>query len=509
MAELGGVDTDVVRGVFPPGVVESPSLKGVRRRRGVELIGIGTSTRFIIHNNSYANLRRALIERVYNVEAEIDGQKVLQPPPQPVPGIFPLRLHGLAIQLTRALGARTPMSREEFVASRPAFKRKVYEVGLESLYAKPIAYSDSRIDGAFVKCEKINSKKGDPAPRIIQPRTVRYNIEVGRYLAVVEHDIYHALDELWGGPTVMKNMNADEVGDAIHKAWSTFSEPVAVGFDASRFDQHVSAAALLFEHSIYNELFNSDELASLLMQQIVNRGLARADDGDIKYTKVGSRMSGDMNTSLGNVILMVLMMLWFCQHVGLRARLINNGDDCVLIFEARDLHLIESITQRFLEFGFTLTQEPVARYIEHIEFCQCRPVRIGCGYRMVRNVVVSMSKDAVSRRPRTPVELRQWMHCVGSSGCALTSCLPVVFEYYEFIRRHGLRGAKWDQVEERNGLYWMSKNISMLDHVISPETRSSFELAFDIPVCTQLALEQYFRELVWSPDELPRFSIYI
>lgn len=503
MAAILGVDTDISRGQFPPGVVERPSLSGVRVRRGIELVGFGSSVRFMIHNNSYANLRRALMERVYNVE--VNG--VLQAPPQPFHRIF-TRLDGLAAELIAKVGSRVPMTRQQFVDSRPAFKRSVYQLGLNSLRLKPVCRYDSRIDGAFVKCEKINSKKGDPAPRIIQPRTIRYNIEVGKYLSSVEHDVYTALDEMWGGPTVMKNLNADGVGKAIHEAWTTFSEPVAVGFDASRFDQHVSADALRFEHSIYNAVFNDPELARLLRWQIVNIGKGRADDGEIKYRKVGSRMSGDMNTSLGNVILMVLMMLWFCRSVGLRAKLINNGDDCVLIFERRDLHLVETITDRFLEFGFTLISEPAVHYIEQIEFCQCHPVWVGGSYRMVRNLEVALSKDVVSRKWRNDVELRHWMHCVGSSGMALADGIPIMAAYYSAIKRHGVAGKRWDQVEERNGLFWQSWGMSYNGSVVSDETRSSFELAFGVPVESQLAWEQYYSSLSWSPADIPRYTAY-
>lgn len=488
------------RGVFPPGVVERPSIAPVRQRVGVTLVGLGTSVKFLIHNNSYANLRRALMERVFNVE----GEGGLQPPPQPRPGVF-RRLVAAADQLVQILGTRAPVSREEFVASRPSSKKPIYQAGLESLYATPICKRDSRIDGAFVKCEKVNAKKGDPAPRIIQPRTVRYNIEVGRYLSGIEHDVYSALDEMWGGPTVMKGLNADGVGQAIHEAWLEFDEPVGVGLDASRFDQHVSREALQFEHSIYNRVFGSDELARLLRWQEVNIGVGRACDGSIKYIKEGSRMSGDMNTALGNIIIMVLLNWLYIRELGFYARLVNNGDDCVLIFERKYLPLLAGLKDWFLQFGFNIVMEDPVYELERIEFCQCHPVAIDGSYRMVRNLSVALSKDCISRIPRSIKDLRCWMHCVGSSGAALCDGIPVFSAFYRLFLRHGLAGKRWHQVEEMNGFYMLSKGMSYKALQVSHETRASFELAFGVTVGHQLALEEYYDTLAWGPDELPQF----
>jgi hypothetical protein len=163
------VDTAVSRGEFPHRpdefVVQYPKRFPVRQRKACVVCGVQGSVKFLVHNNSASNLRRALMERVYNVE--VNGQ--LQRPPQPVPGIF-ATLAGPREVLLRHLPCITLMTRTAFVQSRPADKRKVYERGLASLYSLPVGKRDARINGAFVKAEKVNAAKGDPAPRIIQPR---------------------------------------------------------------------------------------------------------------------------------------------------------------------------------------------------------------------------------------------------------------------------------------------------------------------------------------------------
>lgn len=493
----------MVRGEFPAtrgeSVVQYPKPTPVRRRSVLVVCGVSGSAKFLIHNNSAANLRRALMERVYNVEVN----RRLQRPPQPVPGIF-ASLHALREEIALTVGPITPVSRERFVESRPAEKMAVYANALASLKLLPVSVKDARIDGAFVKCEKINAKKGDPAPRIIQPRSVRYNIEVGRYLVEAEHKIYDAIDEMWGGPTVMKGYNADDIGVHIADAWGEFNDPVALGLDASRFDQHVSAEALRFEHGLYDMLFQSPELARLLRWQIVNRGTAQADDATFVYKKEGSRMSGDMNTALGNIIIMCLMVRLFVESRGVKARLINNGDDCTLVFERRDvIRILPGLYEWFLNYGFNIVQEPLARCIEEIEFCQMHPVFVGGAYRMVRNFSASLSKDAISIRSRSLLELRQWMWCVGKCGQSMASGVPCQQEYYNAFARFGTKGGRLAKLEGRSGLTYYCHGMSAIHMEPTDETRLSFWKAFGVDPATQMAVEQAYR-LLDFPQNAPK-----
>lgn len=86
-----------------------------------------------------------------------------------------------------------------------------------------------------------------------------------------------------GSTVVAKGLTIDETGKLMAEKWHKFSRPVGVGIDASRFDQHVSKQALEWEHSIYNAIFQSGELAAALKWQIHNVGFARSKDGCIKY----------------------------------------------------------------------------------------------------------------------------------------------------------------------------------------------------------------------------------
>lgn len=84
-------------------------------------------------------------------------------------------------------------------------------------------------------------------------------------------------------------MNADKQGQALRSMWEEFDQPVGVGLDASRFDQHVSVAALRVEHSQWLTMVpvgNRAWLKELLQYQIINQGRAvfPSEGKQLKYT---------------------------------------------------------------------------------------------------------------------------------------------------------------------------------------------------------------------------------
>ena len=124
---------------------------------------------------------------------------------------------------------------------------------------------------------------------------------------------------------------------------------------------------------MYNGLFGSDELAWLLRQQLVNRGVCHPGSCETRYQVEGCRCSGDMNTSLGNCLIMCCLVLHLVRTLGVRADLANNGDDCLLFLEHADEAVVRAaIPAFFLNFGFQMVVEPTSEVFERCEFRQMR-----------------------------------------------------------------------------------------------------------------------------------------
>jgi hypothetical protein len=353
---------------------------------------------------------------------------------------------------------------------------------------------------------EIPNLKKRKVPRTINPRNARYNICVGRYLRVIEHgnapgSIYHSIDQIFGHPTVAKNLNALQVADLIVDAFNSVPNAVAVGLDASRFDQHCSIKALQFEHTIYNGVFRSRELARLLSWQLRNFGKSYLADGKVKYCVSGCRMSGDMNTSCGNVIIMCALIHHYMKGLGIEYRLVNNGDDSVLIVSRGDYHKLDHLYEWFLEFGYEMKVESVTDVLEKVVFCQAQPVFDGVRWRMVRQLN-SLLKDAVTdQQVSNRASFDAQRGAVRDCGLALTDGLPVLPDYYKLLGSGSDRSAANLM---NTGMQQLARGMTYEGRSISDAARLSFARAFDISPMEQELMEQYMRahELRYSAEAL-------
>jgi hypothetical protein len=449
------------------------------------------------HNNTIANLCRGVGERVLFTDSK--GTK----PVPPVVGIFESRLALYRDQLCDDLGYQSPVTHDQFVDFYKGPRKLIYQRAVDGLVYRPLRPSDAKLK-TFVKAEKLNfSIKNDPAPRVIQPRSPRFNVEIGCYLRPFEKKVYASINKLFQSPTIMSEFNAYEQARVISDKWDKFQNPCCIGMDASRFDQHVSTQALKFEHTLYNSVFRSKKLRLLLRQQLVNHGVAIASDGSFSYTKYGSRMSGDMNTSLGNKILMCLMAKAYIDSLGFHIEFVNNGDDCLLILDKKNVSKLEGLESYFQDFGFKIVCETPVYQLEQVEFCQTKPVCVNNIWRMVRNVKTCLSKDMTCvTLGHNERDYRIWLKDVGTCGLATAGDVPVLGEFYRMLVRFGLDGKHSQSSDDEYRWYRLSSRNSTCAHQ-SPDNlgRLSFYISTGLIPDEQLLLEDYFRTAVWGENK--------
>lgn len=467
-----------------------------RKRRVVVVEGVTTGTTFNVHQDDLDTMLRAINERVFHVKDAITGE--LRAPYQPEANIFENRCGKIRDRMLEFVSPTPMWSYQELVAQYHGRRATVYEQARLKLTSRRVQRMDSLIRG-FGKPEKTNvSAKPDAVQRVISPRNPVYNLAVGVWIRPFEHKIYSGIRKLWGEATIAKGLNAIDTASLIKRKFSSFKDPVAIGVDAKRFDQHCSVAALEFEHSVYNKHYNNPELKRLLRWQLDNQVTVKCANGRIRYKVYGGRMSGDMNTALGNCLLMCIMMKAYQEHLGVDFKLINNGDDCVIFCEREHESIIHgSIFDYFKSFGFELVTEPSVYVLEQVEFCQTRPVFNGVGYIMCRDPRISQSKDAISMTPfNNESYFRKWIHAVGDGGLALTAGIPVVQEYYLCLKRNGMKGEIKDFRFLEQGLFKYGKGINQSYRQITPASRYSFYLAFGILPDVQIAREQFLHTLI-------------
>lgn len=455
------------------------------------------------HNNSLANLCRGVGERVLYTNSKLDR------PIKPAINVFEQRLHHYRDRLSQIVGVSSPVTYNQFVDYYKGPRRSTYQRAVDSLAITPVGPRDAILK-TFVKAEKhILDYKADPVPRVIQPRDPRFNVEVGRYLRPLEPKLYNAIDELFESPTIMSHYNAYKQAEIIVGKFNSFRRPVCVGLDASRFDQHVSAQALRFEHSFYHRVYHSRLLDRLLQMQIYNHGRARASDGHFEYDKKGSRMSGDMNTSMGNKFLMCLMAKAYIDSKSFRIEFVNNGDDCLIFLERKNLKSIGDMSQYFRDFGFNIvTEEPVYE-IEHIEFCQSKPMCANGIWRMVRNIRSCMTKDVTSVNLGHDVLMyRRLLRDIGDCGLAFAADVPVLGQFYRMLRRFGVEGNYQGKWREYNYYHTAAKHAYCKHKYPDAQSRYSFWKMTGISPDEQKQMEAYFKKSIWGGDKRQTIDQY-
>lgn len=484
-------------------------------RRAVVLEHLSPCYDLNIHNNSIDNLELSIKERIFYVKDKSGGFTTT---PDVDGAYFKSEMSKFTRKLRRKLPHSTPIERHDVPELYKGAKKEAYAKAAETLLSHGIRKRDSEVK-IFIKVEKVNlTIKPKSVPRAIQPRDRRYGVELAKFLKPIEKRIINAIDRTFsndGSLVVMKGINAVECGRQIKAKWDRFTTPVAISADAQRLDQHVHEHALHWEHSVYLNCFNSKtdkkELSRLLDWQITTTGKGYCPDGRVKYRKKGMRCSGDINTSLGNILIVCGMVHTFLSTLNYHVEFINNGDDCCFIMdESNRGDFCVGYPKYMLTLGFNFVMEEPVYVFERIDFCQTQPVFDGSEYIMVRKIS-SIAKDCISTVYNNTVKtLHSYYNDVGTAGMSLTGGIPVWQEYYKTLMR-GLPAPTIDMSSKREGgLFRWARDMHKSYSPPTPEARHSFYLAFGIDPDHQVALEEIYRQsnVGWDnmePKHAPNF----
>ncbi len=398
-----------------------------------------------------------------------------------------------------------PFTQDEYIDHFDGKRRKVYQRAAEELAARGLTSYHTRIR-AFLKIEKLAQKPNKVlVPRIIQPRHPCFNLSLGCFLYPAEHVIYRTIADLgsqysgYHKPVVMKGFNSESMSRIINDKFETFSAihgaSCIVGFDANRFDQHINSDLLHFERCVYNCLLPFKRypvLEELLLQQVVNRCTLRGANYKWAYTTVG-RMSGDVNTSLGNIIVMCAIVYSYSIRLNVPFDVINNGDDCAVIIRRVDQHLFDGFSDYTLSVGVPVAVEPTVYDLLDFTFCQCVPFKVGNDCIMVRHPDSVLKKDVSTSLSIAGDGVRKWFYAVGTCGMAAFGGVPILQELYAYM----LRNSTKSNVNIDGGLAWMSKGMDRRYGEVVGEWRVAFARAFGYSPDQQLAFE---REIAAFPD---------
>lgn len=391
----------------------------------------------------------------------------------------------------------TRLSFSAFLARAPSSKRKLYENAIESLKQQPLTWKDARVS-MFAKAEyRTTSLAGGPAtkPRAIQARSPRFNAAFGVYTKAV----YDVLMK-WKGPKgrvrqrtriFRSGMTPRQLGAAIAEKRAQFKNPVVFNLDANSFDRSVDGDDLRMVDNLYRTIFGGDqELNAILAlrhgRRIVNRG--KSSKG-LKYRVVANRMSGDMDTSLGNSLLTFYVVLWAMLKHGIRKwDCMIEGDDCLLFLEAGSL-TEGQINAAYADLGW-LCASTKALHLHEIDFCRGTFITLADGVRHVRQAKRALSTLTCCWRSNTDQEYRRMLKGKALGELAMARGVPCLQALCSAILK-ATGDVKAIMVDTRmHGVKLAKLRLDGSSLPVTRQARVEYEMAFGITVAQQTTFEQ-------------------
>jgi hypothetical protein len=438
------------------------------------------------HTNCLCNDTVACVNRVLGVV--------------PLPTVKGVRAVRAAILRLWPPIACSPLTLEEALKT---FTRipKVYQRAYDSLLVEPLSRKDAGIK-AFVKAERFDPEGTEnPDPRLIQARDPRYNLNLAKYLRGLEERIYGL--QKHGLPVVAKCRNPFQRASIILRKWNMLADPVFVSLDSSRWDKHISIEMLKVEHDFYMAHYCGDpDLALLLKWQLVNK--CRTSNG-LRYTVHGGRMSGDMNTACGNVVLACGMVFAAMEELRIRKfEVFDDGDDIGLMIERSDLARVKArLPGIFKNYGQELKIENVAHDIHDIVFCQAKPTWNGEEYTMARNWKKVLSQSCCGTKHWNDHRLvRPMFGLLGDCEMAQHHGIPILQAFAARLRElsggeRSLLSHLDSSYQYRIGNYKLENLFSAAETTITHRSRLEFQLSWGVTPSEQLAIEDHIAQ--WTP----------
>lgn len=307
-------------------------------------------------------------------------------------------------------------------------KGKIYKEAYHELQFRPLNEKDARVN-MFVKAEKLPiDSLEDPLtkdPRAIQFRAPVYSAQLAKYTLALEKTFYLTT------PGATKGMDGAAKGRTLSDMISKYADPVFLELDCSRFDAHVSTQLLKCEHSFYNHVYSDAGLARMLRMQLINRGWTRTG---MRYTVKGGRMSGDMNTALGNNVLQWGMINVWLKECGVnKFDFIFDGDDSVIVIESTVVDLISEDIYNKL-FGMKAKLK-VVRALSDIEYCKGHFFGEVGDLKFGRDPMVAILKDIYTTKLLVNnKQLSDYMYTLGLCMAHQYSRIPIMWKLANEIR---------------------------------------------------------------------------
>jgi len=336
---------------------------------------------------------------------------------------------------------------------------------------------------AFLKAEFIQPGK---FCHIIGSRNLYHRIIFGRYIAALEAIIY--------GIEGMQAVCANSYSTAQQLEQIASGADWTLETDHTAWDAHVSTQHLYLLNDFYRRVFDVPQHEKVVFEMCLRAYLKTrwTYQNGIKYTLHGGRVSGDVDTTLGNSLLHIALNKAIAEECGSTIMQRVKGDDSVICGTGPKISI-----PLYREYGFEV--KPIWRdRLSQVEFCSSyittvrdasgNEVRKMC--RLPWKIIgrLPYTNACYGKKQRVMVQ-REKVQC--EQFC--NDCVPVLGELTNYYSRCGsITSHVHIQSEQRQRL---------LEHYdsgganITQRGREDFNEKFGISISDQMHCERYLNTL--------------
>lgn len=245
----------------------------------------------------------------------------------------------------------------------------------------------------FSKFEMLDPQK---YPRNVSPRHPTFNLVWAQFVRPVEHELFENLtanghfakycdarSSKFKNRWVAKGLNKVQIGILIHQKYQLFMElwgvvPIVISTDCTGFDSHCDDIELELGDEVLRIAYAQGTYAKSVEYICKRIGCNTVIAEGILAIWLRAIMSGDMQTAVIAVCMIVRLCVASANHARVRRfDLLIGGDDTLVFVHPDDYeNLRGAMLEVFCDAGHELKIESVARKIEEIRFCQTMPLPV-------------------------------------------------------------------------------------------------------------------------------------
>jgi len=480
----------------PPGPLRPGASLDSRRAFGC------SGQRRVLRTASVAPLPGVWVPRVHGVCYHNEIAALVKRSLGPTPGSVEARRGPVldAFRRIRRVASRYSESRWDYLETAQSYtgalRRRYLEAERSLREDGPLGSSDYLLR-AFLKAEK-RHLQNVAKPRMIFPRSPRYNLHLASWLKPFEHWLWgnlrrSAFNGVGNSRVVAKGLSPRQRAALIVRKFSEMPDCVVMEVDGRAFEAHLDVWQLLQEHCVYASAYPGDGgLRKCLNKQLRNFGVTGCG---LRFSRDGGRASGDFNTGMGNSIVMLAVVAGAMSLLGeQRWDTLVDGDNALLFLPSCAMRrVVQGFAAAALEVsGHEMVLERPVSVVEEVRFGQSGPVWVEGGWQMVRDwrkiVSHGTSSHAHLHEPRFALE---WIRGVALCEASLAHGVPILWSWANRLLSltESVTTVRWDAHRDYSVLGVCFAKVGARAREPDLVSRQSFSRAFGVTPDEQVQLE--------------------